>query len=186
MTHQENYLMWVKDAHAMEKQAESMLEKMASRLEHYPDLRSRIEQHIEETRQQQTLVQSVIDRYDTSSSTLKDTMGKVAAFGQAMGGMMADDEVVKGAISGYVFENLEIASYTSLIAAAELVGDQEGARIFEQIREQEVAMADWSLKHLPDVTEQFMVRSAAPGVEAKKNNPQHQRAACPDAGRFVD
>jgi len=168
MTHQENYLMWVKDAHAMEKHAESMLEKMASRLEHYPDLRSRIEQHIEETRQQQTLVQSVIDRYDTSSSTLKDTMGKVAAFGQAMGGMMADDEVVKGAISGYVFENLEIASYTSLIAAAELVGDQEGARIFEQIREQEVAMADWSLKHLPDVTEQFMVRSAAPGVEAKK------------------
>ncbi|WLS77913.1 DUF892 family protein [Erwinia pyri] len=168
MTHEENYLTWVKDAHAMEKQAESMLEKMASRLEHYPDLRSRIEQHIEETRQQQTLVQSVIDRYDTSSSTLKDTMGKVAAFGQAMGGMMADDEVVKGAISGYVFENLEIASYTSLIAAAELVGDHEGARIFEQIREQEVAMADWSLKHLPDVTEQFMVRSAAPGVEAKK------------------
>ncbi|WP_200884523.1 ferritin-like domain-containing protein [Erwinia oleae] len=168
MTNEENYLAWVKDAHAMEKQAESMLEKMADRLEHYPDLKARIQQHIEETRQQQVMVQSVIDRFDTSSSTFKDTLGKLSAFGQAMGGMMADDEVVKGAISGYVFENLEIASYTSLIAAAEVVGDVEGARIFSQIREQEVAMADWSLKHLPDVTEQFLVRSAAPGVEAKK------------------
>ncbi|WP_147196802.1 DUF892 family protein [Pantoea sp. MBD-2R] len=167
MTHQENYLAWVKDAHAMEKQAESMLEKMAGRLEHYPDLKARIEQHIEETRQQQVLVQSVIDRYDTSHSTLKDAVGKLTALGQAMGGMLADDEVVKGAISGYVFENFEIANYTSLIAAAELVGDTEGAKIFAQIREQEVAMADWCLTHLPDVTEQFMVRSAAPGVEAK-------------------
>lgn len=164
----ENYLAWVKDAHAMEKQAESMLEKMASRLEHYPDLKARIEQHIEETRQQQVLVQSVIDRHDTSSSTLKDAMGKISAMGQAMGGMMADDEVVKGAISGYVFENLEIASYTSLIAAAEQVGDLEGVRIFEQIREQEIAMSDWCLTHLSDVTVQFMIRSEAPGVEAKK------------------
>ncbi|MEN4981164.1 DUF892 family protein [Erwinia billingiae] len=168
MTHEENYLAWVKDAHAMEKQAESMLEKMSGRLEHYPDLKARIDQHIEETRQQQALVQSVIDRYDTSSSALKDAMGKLSAMGQAMGGMMADDEVVKGAISGYVFENLEIGSYTSLIAAAQLVGDTEGVRIFTQIREQEIAMAEWCLQHLPDVTEQFMIRSATPGVEAKK------------------
>lgn len=168
MTQIENYLAWVKDAHAMEKQAESMLEKMASRLEHYPDLKARIEQHIEETRQQQVLVQSVIDRHDTSSSTFKDTLGKISAMGQSMGGMMADDEVVKGAISGYVFENLEIASYTSLIAAAEQVGDVEGVRIFEQIRQQEQAMSDWCLTHLPDVTVQFLIRSEAPGVEAKK------------------
>jgi ferritin-like metal-binding protein YciE len=168
MTHEENYLAWVKDAHAMEKQAESMLEKMSGRLEHYPDLKARIDQHIEETREQQALVESVIERYDTSSSTFKDAIGKLSAMGQAMGGMMADDEVVKGAISGYVFENLEIGSYTSLIAAAKLVGDSEGVRIFTQIREQEIAMAEWCLQHLPDVTEQFMIRSATPGVEAKK------------------
>lgn len=168
MTHEENYLAWVKDAHAMEKQAESMLEKMSGRLEHYPELKARIDQHIEETREQQALVESVIERYDTSSSTFKDAIGKLSAMGQAMGGMMADDEAVKGAISGYVFENLEIGSYTSLIAAAKLVGDSEGVRIFTQIREQEIAMAEWCLQHLPDVTEQFMIRSATPGVEAKK------------------
>ncbi|UQY43765.1 DUF892 family protein [Erwinia sp. PK3-005] len=168
MTYQENYLSWLRDAHAMEKQAEEMLEKMSSRLEHYPDLKARLQQHIEETRQQQQMLQQVIDRQDTSNSTMKDMMGKVAAMGQAMGGMFASDEVVKGAISGYVFEQFEIACYTSLIAAAELAGDSEGARVFEQIREQEKAMADWALNHLPDVTEQFMVRSAQPDTEAKK------------------
>lgn len=168
MTYQENYLSWLRDAHAMEKQAEEMLEKMSARLEHYPDLKARLQQHIEETRQQQQMLQQVIDRQDTSSSTMKDMMGKVAAMGQAVGGMFASDEVVKGAISGYVFEQFEIACYTSLIAAAELAGDHEGARVFEQIREQEKAMADWALTHLPDVTEQFMVRSAQPDTEAKK------------------
>ncbi|AIX72358.1 MAG: DUF892 family protein [Mixta calida] len=168
MTYQENYLSWLRDAHAMEKQAEEMLEKMSARLEHYPDLKSRLQQHIEETRQQQQMLQQVIDRQDTSNSTMKDMMGKVAAMGQAVGGMFASDEVVKGAISGYVFEQFEIACYTSLIAAAELAGDHEGARVFEQIREQEKAMADWALTHLPDVTEQFMVRSAQPDTEAKK------------------
>ena len=168
MTYQENYLSWLRDAHAMEKQAEEMLEKMSARLEHYPDLKSRLQQHIEETRQQQQMLQQVIDRQDTSNSTMKDMMGKVAAMGQAVGGMFASDEVVKGAISGYVFEQVEIACYTSLIAAAELAGDHEGARVFEQIREQEKAMADWALTHLPDVTEQFMVRSAQPDTEAKK------------------
>jgi len=54
--YQEHYLDWVRDAFAMEKQAESMLEKMAGRLEHYPDLKARIEQHIVETRQQQDMI----------------------------------------------------------------------------------------------------------------------------------
>lgn len=167
-TYEENYLDWVKDAHAMEQQAESMLEKMAERLEHYPDLKARIQQHIGETRNQQALVQSVIERHDTSHSVIKDVLGKISALGQGVGGMLATDEVVKGAISGYVFEQYEIACYTALIAAADRVGDSDGVRVFEQIRNQEVAMAEWCLSHLPGLTETFLLRSATDGAEAKK------------------
>ncbi len=42
----EHYHDWLRDAHAMEKQAESMLESMASRIDNYPELRARIEQHL--------------------------------------------------------------------------------------------------------------------------------------------
>lgn len=164
----ENYLDWLRDAHAMEQHAETMLKGMAKRLEHYPALEMRIKQHIDETLEQQRLVESVIKRYDSSSSTFKDLAGKAGAITQAMGGMLASDEVVKGGISGYTFENFEIASYTALIATAQAVGDVEGQRIFEQILAQEKAMAAWLLEHLPEVTQQFLARSKAPHTEAKK------------------
>lgn len=168
MTPEENYHDWLRDAHAMEKQAESMLKSMSGRIDNYPDLRARIEQHIAETEQQLKLLDEVIDRNGINRSLMKDATSKMAAMGQAASGMFASDEVVKGAISSYVFEQFEIACYTSLIAAAEKVGDTAGVEVFKQILAQEQAMADWAINHIPDVTEQFLLRSAAKGVEAKK------------------
>jgi len=158
---------WLRDAHAMEEQADKMLNAQAERLEHYPDLRARIVQHIEETRWQRSVLDEILTRRGISNSVVKDIGAKLMAFGQAMGGMTVSDEVVKGAISGYVFENLEIASYTSLIAAAKAAGDSATAASCEQILAQEKAMAAWLLEHLPQVTQAFLTRSATPGVEAK-------------------
>lgn len=168
MTPEENYHDWLRDAHAMEKQAESMLKSMSGRIDNYPDLRARIEQHLTETEQQIKLLDEVIDRNGINRSLMKDATSKMAAMGQAASGMFASDEVVKGAISSYVFEQFEIACYTSLISAAEKVGDTAGVEVFKQILAQEQAMADWAINHIPDVTEQFLLRSAAKGVEAKK------------------
>ncbi|MDN4056764.1 DUF892 family protein [Massilia sp. YIM B02769] len=158
---------WLRDAHAMEQQADKMLNAQAERLEHYPELRARIVQHIEETRWQQQQLDAILARRGISNSVLKDLGGKLAAFGQAVGGMTTSDEVVKGAMAGYVFENLEIASYTSLIGAAKAVGDTATAAACEQILAQEKAMAAWLLEHLPQVTQAFLVRSETPGAEAK-------------------
>lgn len=61
-TVQDNLLDWLRDAHAMEQQAESMLKGQAERLEHYPQLKGRIVQHIEETQGQQRLLLECIER----------------------------------------------------------------------------------------------------------------------------
>lgn len=164
----ENLLDWLRDAHAMEQQAEKMLKAQAERLEHYPELKARIEQHIVETQGQQELLGNCLQRLGSSPSTIKDMSAKLMAFGQAMAGMTVSDEVVKGAMSGYVFENLEIAAYTVLISAAKAVGDSETQRACEQILPQEIAMADWLREHLPQITEAFLARSAAPNTEAKR------------------
>ncbi|MDY0922727.1 ferritin-like domain-containing protein [Leclercia sp. CFBP8987] len=168
MNHVEHYHDWLRDAHAMEKQAESMLESMASRIDNYPDVRARIEQHITETKHQITLLEEILDRNDISRSMLKDSMSKMMAFGQSMGGMAASDEIVKGSISGYVFEQFEIACYTSLLAAAKKAGDVASIPAIESILAEEQRMADWLIQHIPDTTEQFLLRSDADGVEAKK------------------
>ncbi|MCE9993940.1 ferritin-like domain-containing protein [Enterobacter asburiae] len=164
----EHYHDWLRDAHAMEKQAESMLESMSERIDNYPELRTRIEQHLSETKRQITLLEEILDRNDISRSVLKDSMSKMAAFGQSVGGMFPSDEIVKGAISGYVFEQFESACYTSLIAAAKKAGDTASIPTLESILAEEQEMADWLFQHLPQTTEEFLIRSDAPGVEAKK------------------
>ena len=78
------------------------------------------------------------------------------------------DEVVKGAMAGYVFENLEIATYTVLIEAAEVAGELETVEVCRSIIKEEVAMAEWLKEHLPEVTRAFLERSADPGAVAKR------------------
>ncbi|EGK2389678.1 ferritin-like domain-containing protein [Salmonella enterica] len=168
MNYTEHYHDWLRDAHAMEKQAESMLESMASRIENYPDIKARIEQHISETKHQITMLEEVLDRNGISRSVLKDSMSKMAAMGQSIGGMFPSDEIVKGSISGYVFEQFEIACYTSLLAAAKKAGDTASIPTIEAILKEAMQMADWLIKHIPQTTEQFLLRSEADGVEAKK------------------
>ncbi|MDQ7985574.1 ferritin-like domain-containing protein [Pseudomonas sp. G34] len=167
-TKPEHLMNWLRDAHAMEQQAERMLTAQKERLHNYPKLRTRIEKHIEETiGQRQTLEQALL-RLDSEPSTMKDLSGKLMAFGQAVGGMAMSDEVVKGAMSGYVFETLEIASYTVLIAAAKAVGDTQTQQDCETILQQEIAMADWLREHLPELSQAFLDRSDTPGLEAKR------------------
>jgi ferritin-like metal-binding protein YciE len=158
---------WLRDAHAMEQQSEKTLQGQAERLEHYPELRARIVEHIEETRGQQRMLDECLSRRGVSNSVIKDMSGKLTAFGQGLTGVFSSDEVVKGAMSGYVLENFEIVSYTSLIAAADAVGDTATRAVCEQILEQEKAMAVWMLHHVPDVTKAFLARAETPGAEAK-------------------
>ncbi|VTP75538.1 Domain of uncharacterised function (DUF892) [Leclercia adecarboxylata] len=168
MNHVEHYHDWLRDAHAMEKQAESMLESMASRIDNYPDVRARIEQHITETKQQITVLEEILDRNDISRSMLKDSMSKMMAFGQSVGGMVTSDEIVKGSISGYVFEQFEIAVIPPCWPRRKKPGTWRQCLLSSLSLRKKQRMADWLIQHIPDTTEQFLLRSDADGVEAKK------------------
>lgn len=166
-THQENLLDWLRDAHAMEQQAEKMLQSQSERLEHYPQLKTRIDQHLRETREQQARIGECLERLGESPSTLKDLGAKLMAFAQGVSGMTMSDEVIKGAMASYVFENVEIAMYTVLIAAANAAHDPETRSACEASLSEEIDMADWLREHLPELTRQYLSRSQAPDQEAK-------------------
>ena len=167
-TTQDTLLDWLRDAHAMEQQAEKILTSFCDRLQHYPQLKSRIEDHAQVTRMQQQLLKECIEREGSSTSAVKDLGAKFMGFSQSISGMFASDEVVKGTMSIYVFEQMEIASYTILIAAARMTNNIETQSICERIRQQEIAMANWLGEHLPEITESFLARSQAPGSTAKR------------------
>lgn len=167
-TAQDNLLDWLRNAHAMEQQAEKMLEGQADRIQNYPDMKKRVQTHITETRSQAEKVERCLKRLGSDTSTIKDTMGQFAAMGQALGGMAAGDEVVKGGIASYAFEHFEIACYKALIAAADEVGDQETKQVCQEILGQEEAMAGWLAEHLPSTTRQFLQREEHPEATAKR------------------
>ncbi len=165
---EENLLDWLRDAHAMEEQAEKMLSATADRLEHYPELKARIEQHLDETRRQAKLVRECIERRGGDTSATKDALAKMTAMVQGMSGIFVSDEVVKASLASYTFEHMEIASYKALIAAAEVVGDAETKRVCEQILREEEAMAQWLAEHLQGTVAQFLARDEAPDTTAKR------------------
>ncbi len=159
---------WLRDAHAMEQQAETMLEGQVGRLKNYPELAERLKQHAEETRSQRQRLEAVIERRGASTSGVKDLAAKFVATMQDMSGMFAGDEVAKGAMAGYTFEHYEISAYSMLIAGAEEAGDTETARVCEEIRREEEAMADWMRERLPKIARTYLQRAAAEMSEAKR------------------
>lgn len=159
---------WLRDAHGMEMQAETMLKGQAARLEHYPQLKTRIEQHITETQRQARDVEQCLKSIGEDTSAMKDTGGKAMAMMQSMGGMVMGDEVIKGTLVGYSFEHMEIAAYTVLIAAAEAAGESEVATVCERILGEEQAMAAWLSAHTPELVRQYLERDASPDREAKR------------------
>lgn len=163
---EQRLMQWLRDAHAAEEQAETMLSGMARRIENYPELKSRIEQHIDETRRQAERVRACIERRGGSTSGTKDVGGKMLGFGQAISGIVTGDEIMKGSIASYAFEAMEIASYRILCDTAREAGDEETARVCEEILQEEKAMADWLEQNLPNLTHQYLSREEA-GVTAK-------------------
>lgn len=165
---QEHLLDWLRDAHAMEEQAETMLKSQISRLEHYPEVRRKMQEHLEETKRQAQLIRECITRLDGDTSTVKDTVAKVVAAAQGLSGIFVGDEVIKGALASYAFEQMEIASYRILIAAADAVGDATTSAICTQILREEEAMAEWIDENVPALVRKYLQLDETPGVTAKR------------------
>ncbi|WP_082910359.1 DUF892 family protein [Sinorhizobium glycinis] len=108
---------WLRDAHAMEEQAITMLTSQSARLENYPELKAQIDKHLQETRDQAAMLERCLERVSGGTSGLKDIAAKMVAFGQGLSGLFVDDEVVKGSLAdGKTLS--EIAPYRAEIGLA--------------------------------------------------------------------
>ena len=150
------FLIGLKNAHAMEKQALSIMQPQLNRLKHYPDLSQRLESHISETETQISRLDEVLESVGESSSAMKDSL--LSAFGSmaALGHVTAGDEVLKNSFANLAFENYEIGAYISLITAARASGESQAATLLEQSLDEERRMAEWVAEHIPSVTETFI------------------------------
>jgi ferritin-like metal-binding protein YciE len=70
------------------------------------------------------------------------------------------DEIIKNCLQDYGTECFEVASYTSLIAAAAELGDQETVAACQQNLRQDQAMAERILSGIPMVTSMELEHAA--------------------------
>ena len=141
---------------------------MAGRIEHYPQLKARIEAHVGETQQQSQQLKGCIEQLDGSLPVARSLMGDAMAAVHAAGNSMMSDEVAKGLGISYAFEHMEVATYRALVVAAREAGRADIASVCEGILEEEIAMAQWLIEHQESVILEFLSREAAEGVTAKR------------------
>lgn len=146
----------LKDAHAMEAGTIDNLEHLIERTGDHPQLRMQLERHLEESKQQRDEIASLLERLDSSPSSVKDIGMKVAGNVEGLFSPLAGDSLPKDCMAGHGFENFEIGSYVSLKSAAEEAGLAEVSAMCDRFIEQERAMAQAFLEHLPEVTRQYV------------------------------
>ena len=156
----ETFITGLKNAHAMEKQALSIMEPQLRRLEHYPDMSAMLSRHIEETKGQIDRLQQILGSADESPSGLKDMFLSAVGSMAALGHVPAQDEVLKNSMANLAFENYEIAAYTALLTMAQATGETQAVHLIEQNLDEEKRMAAWIAENLPQVTRTFLSRQA--------------------------
>lgn len=157
----EDFSDWLRDAHAMEEQAEQLFSGQADRFDDYPSIGNRLQAEAERSKEFQRLLTAQIEKLGTSTSTIKDVAGKVVATAQNLVGTLMTDEPVKGVLALHTFVQMEIGSFKILKAAASASNKEDIATICNTVLEQLTARASWLDEELDDVTRTFLARKAA-------------------------
>jgi ferritin-like metal-binding protein YciE len=132
---------YLTDAHAIESQAIQLLQSGPG-IARFGQLAEVFREHLEETREQQRLVDERLRAHDATPSRFQATGMRIGGFN--LGGFFAaqPDTPVKLAGFAYAFEHLEIASYELLRRVAERAGDTETVAVAERIAGQERRAAE--------------------------------------------
>ena len=152
MAHKELVIAWLNDAHAMELGIAQVLERHAEEAKDHPQMQAGLQRHLEQTRRHAELVKECVERMGGETSGVKTGMASVMGAVQGMTTKLAKDELIKNTLHDYGTEHFEIACYTSLIAAAENLGDQETARVCAEFLRDDQAMADFLFQQIPLAT----------------------------------
>jgi ferritin-like metal-binding protein YciE len=156
MDAKEQLLRWLNDAYSMELSVAEILTRHARDASEYTELQMKIQQHIAESERHAEKVARCVELLGGTLSRPKAVIGDLLGRFTGMATGIYRDELVKNLLLQYATEHFEIASYRSLIAAADACGAMEVAQICEQILEEEEEMADWVGDRIATITAEYL------------------------------
>ncbi|MDR9805685.1 ferritin-like domain-containing protein [Rhizobium hidalgonense] len=146
----------LRNAHAMENQALSIMKPQLKRIENYPEVAEKLDQHIRETDAQIVRLEDILDGLNEDKSTLKDLALSFTGSMAALGHTVADDEILKNSFANFAFENFEAAAYKSLLTVAEAGGYVAAMTGLQANLAEELAMAEWLNDNVVALTSKFL------------------------------
>jgi ferritin-like metal-binding protein YciE/nucleoside-diphosphate-sugar epimerase len=134
-------LAYLRDVHAIEGQAEELLEASAARVED-EELEAAFRDHLQETRRQRERIADLLEQRGARPSLVKDAMLK--AGGLNLSGFFGTqpDSTTKLAGFAFAFEHLEVAAYELLQRVAARAGDEGVVSVTEEILAEERRAAE--------------------------------------------
>ena len=135
---QDRIARYIDDAIALEASGITGLKDMISEATDPQDA-AMFQQHLTETERQKERLEARLKALGGTHSGIKDVMNKIgmAATDLLHGGKDAGDKATRNLIQAYAVENLEVAMYESLFAAATEAGDAETAKLAKEIQAEE-------------------------------------------------
>jgi ferritin-like metal-binding protein YciE len=137
----EEVVAYLRDAHAIESQALSLLEA-GPKLAGFDELADAFREHLEQTREHRRLVDERLRAHDAGPSRFQSTAMRVGGLNVGAFFAAQPDTPAKLAGFAFAFEHLEIAAYELLRRVGERAGDGETATVADHILAQERAAAE--------------------------------------------
>lgn len=150
------FVVGLRNAHALEEEALSLLDRQIERLAHYADVEVRLRSHRGETERQIERLETILDGLGESASAFKDATMKLGGNVAAMMHALAPDEILKNCFANAAFEAFEVASYKALIVMAEQGGFKTALPLLEETLREEQAMVTFLDETLPLVVQRYL------------------------------
>jgi ferritin-like metal-binding protein YciE len=131
---------YLTDAHAMEVQALAQM-RSAPDIAGVPELADAFRAHEQETVRHERLVRGCLEARGAAPSKLEDLLGRLSGKGFVLFAKLNPDTPGKLAAHAYSYEHLETATYEMLERLAGRAHDKDVARVADEIRAEEKAMA---------------------------------------------
>jgi ferritin-like metal-binding protein YciE len=160
-TSRERVVEWLRDAHATEEQAQTMLRRTAAQVDGHREFCDGLRQHADKSKSQAARVEACLAEMGEDTSAVKDIIGKATAFAQSLSGYVVSDEPVKAVLATATFAQMEVCSYRILTRAASEINLPEVEAICQTLLEEETQFARWVEEQAETVTRDYLLQQHA-------------------------
>lgn len=145
---QDKLITYLQDMYAVENHLVEVLGKQVKETGDAPMFQTKIQEHLEQTKQHRTRMEECLQRYGKKPSGVKSALTNLMGSLQGSLSGTRSDPLAMSVRDDFVAENFEIASYEMLIATAMAYGDQQTVNACQLNLHDEAITAKWLESHI--------------------------------------